>query len=523
MGSPAILKETIPIAQRNKKMKHNTITKMKKMLAVLLSMLPFCLSAQQILTLEQCREMAVENDPGVEQAQTRIKMAEYDRKIALANYFPNIAATGTYSYNDHNINLINDEMSQQLTTVGTTVQNNINAFRENLAEQISSQPLAALEYTLSPMWQIVMGSISNIDVEDALNAIGSEIDDAFHLDIEHLFSVSVTVQQPLFMGGKIVASNQMAKLAYQLAETQYEQKKRDAASSVDHTYWQVVSIAAKRQLAEKYDTLLHRMEADVAIAVKEGTATEADALAIRVKRNEADMLLLKATNGLTLSRMLLCKQIGLPLDADIVLADESDGDIPMPDTAALSCDMEQVFANRPETRSLDLAKQIYAKKAAVARADMMPKLAVTGGYMMMNRDMRNGFDKKWSGMFNAGVILNVPIFHGCEALFKVKKAKYEATLYNAQGEEARAMITLQVAQLQKQLEEAAQRLVLTEEALQSSEENLRTANIGYSEGVIPANTVFAAQTDWLHAHSECIDASVELQLAAENLKRALGR
>ena len=191
---------------------------------LLLTIMPSVLCGQQMLTLEQCRSMAVQNDKSIEQAQTKVTMAGYDRKIALANFFPNIVATGTYTYNDHNISLINNDMSNQLTTMGTTVQGQINDYRNQLIQQITSNPLASIEYMLSPMWQTVLGSLSDIDVEDALNAIGTEIDDAFHLDIQHLFTASVTLQQPVFMGGKIVAANQMAKLAEDLAKTQYEQQ-----------------------------------------------------------------------------------------------------------------------------------------------------------------------------------------------------------------------------------------------------------------------------------------------------------
>ena len=472
--------------------------------------------------MEQCRSMAAQNDKAIEQAQTKVTMAGYDRKIARANYFPNIVATGTYTYNDHNISLISNDMSDQLTTMGTTVQGKINDYRNSLIQQITDNPLASIEYMLSPMWQTVLGSLSDIDVEDALNAIGTEIDEAFHLDIQHIFTASITLQQPIFMGGKIVAANQMAKLAEELAKSQYEQQYRETTQKVDETYWQVVSISAKRELAENYDSLLHKMQSDVEIAVQEGVATEADALSIKVKVNEADMMLTKATNGLALCKMLLCKQIGLPLTSDIVLVDEADERIPSPGISSEVPDMEEVFANRTEIRSLNLASQIYKKKVAMARADMMPKIALTGGYMMTNRDMRNGFDKKWSGLFNVGVVVNVPIFHGGEALFKMKKAQYEATLYQSQCEEAKNLITLQVTQLQKQMDEAQEKVKQAEDNLSSAEENLRTATIGFQEGVIPANTALAAQTAWLQAHTEYIDAGVELQITVANLKRAIG-
>jgi len=58
------------------------------------ALLPLGMMGQETLTLEQCREMALQNNKSIEQAKTRVEMAGYDRKIARANYFPNISATG---------------------------------------------------------------------------------------------------------------------------------------------------------------------------------------------------------------------------------------------------------------------------------------------------------------------------------------------------------------------------------------------------------------------------------------------
>ncbi|MBP5487079.1 MAG: TolC family protein, partial [Bacteroidales bacterium] len=184
--------------------------------------------------------------------------------------------------------------------------------------------------------------------------------------------------------------------------------------------------------------------------------------------------------------------------------------------------MDDIYSDRPETRSLELASRIYDGKVAVARADMLPKVAAMGGYMMSNPSLKNGFEKQFNGYWGVGVVVNVPIFHGFEALNKTRKAKAEATLYRSQLEDAKDLINLQVTQLRKQEAEALEKLAMTESNLSSAEENLRTATIGFNEGVINANTALAAQTAWLQAHSEYIDAGIELQMLASNLDKAEG-
>ena len=360
------------------------------------------------------------------------------------------------------------------------------------------------------------------DIATPINAIGQEIDDAFHPDMHNVWVGAVTAQQPLFVGGKIVYSNQMAALAEDLAKSKYDMAYADILVDVDQAYWQIVSIANKKKLAESYSSLLHQMEADVQHAIAAGVMTEADGLQIKVKANEADMLLTKSTNGLTLAKMLLCKRIGLPLETEITLADEDLDIIPLPELPD-DKDMDSIWADRPETRSLSLASEIYDRKAKIARADLMPKVALMANFVVTNPNVYNGFQNTWQGgLFNAGVMVNVPLFHGGENVNKYRKAKAESRLYLDQYDDAKDLINLQVTQQRKLYGEAQEKLRMTESNLQSAEENLRKATIGFEAGVVDTNTALAAQTAWLSAHSEYIDAGIELQMAYATLQKAEG-
>ena len=488
--------------------------------------------AQRTLTLDECREMAVSNDRDLLQARTKVEMAGYDRKIAFANYLPNVSATGAYLYNPNDVSVISDATSASLRGMGTTIHGISQQYQQGLMSDITAyiqqlaatDPAKAMKYMQlmqDPLMQMVIGKLSATDMSEAINSIGKEIDDALHPDLKNILVGSVTVQQPIFMGGKIIAANRIAKLAEQLSEAGYDQQYQQTIVDVDQAYWQIVSIAGKKKLAESYADLLHSMEHDIDLAVQEGVATESDALQIKVKANEADMLKTKSENGLTLAKMLLCKRIGLDLGTDIILADEQLDKVPVARIES-GKSLEDIYADRPETRSLELASKIYDSKVAVARADMLPKVAATGGYMLSNPSLKNGFEKQWNGYWAVGVVVNVPIFHGFEAMNKTRKAKAEATLYRTQLEEAKNLINLQVTQLRKQETEALEKLSMAENNLSSAEENLRTATIGFNEGVINANTALAAQTAWLQAHSEYIDAGIELQMLAANLDKAEG-
>ena len=528
------------------KMKRNTL-----LLALLLPALPLAAQPQR-LTLDDCREMALRSSKDLEQARTQVQMAGYDRKIALANYFPNIGATGAYLYNNRDIALVDDFQSSMLQSAGSILQGVADGTAASLQEQVSgamgqamngtvtqlmaaiqSNPALAQEYMSSPMWQTVLGMLQKMDpsalgqlqlpdISEPVNAIGADIDKALHPDLHNIWVGAVTVRQPVFVGGKILYSNRMAALNEDLARSRYDQAEAQVVLDVDQAYWQIVSIAGKKRLSESYADLLHTLQADVDASVRAGVMTESDALQIKVKVNEAEMLRTKATNGLTLAKMLLCQRIGLPLDSEIELYDEHLDVVPLPQRG-IGKSLDDIWADRPETRSLDLASRIYDAKAKVTRADGLPQVALTANWLVSNPNAFNGLQNTWNGgMLSAGVMVNVPLFHGLENLNRYRKAKAEASLYRSQLEDAKQMIQLQVTRERKAYDEALEKLSMSEANLASAEENLRTATIGFEAGVIPTATVLSAQTAWLSAHSDCLDAGTELQMAAAALRQAEG-
>lgn len=516
----ALPKKTHTLPERDRK-KQVEITDMKKVIITISSLLALTslgAAAQQVLTLEDCRQLAIENSDALETARQKIEISALDKKIAEANYYPKISAAGTYMYANKDLKLISDETTKELSNAGTILQKDIN----DKLTAILSDPTIYQQVATSPALQKFIGYVQGMDIATPINSIGSQIGQALDIDMRNTTAAVISIQQPVFMGGKIAAANRMAEYAKQLAQEQYGQEYSQVVVDIEQAYWQIVSIAGKKRLAEGYAGLLHQMEKDTDALVAEGFATPSDVLTIKVKANEADMLLTKATNGLALAKMLLCKECGLPLDSQITLADENLDKIPVPEMSPVLSD-EQVWEARPEIKSLALAEKIYDKKVEMVRADMLPTVALTANYMVTNPNIFNGYQKKYGDFFTAGVMVSVPLFHGGEGRYKTRKAQAEAALTRIQMDDAKKMITLQVSQLRQQTDETLEKLTTAESNLAAAEENLRVATAGWNEGMIASNVVLQAQTAWLQANSEVIEAGVELQMCSVNLAKAEGR
>lgn len=448
---------------------------------VLLLLFGKMVSAQQTLSLQECRDLAVKNNKELRIAEEKIRMADYEKKAALTKYFPQISANGAYMWNQKDLNLL--DMGQ---------------LSSSLASSLGG--LAQL-----PVVQQTVGAINDLQ----------------HLDIQNVWVGNVALVQPVFMGGKIVTYNQITAYAKELAISMNDQKLQDLLYKTDETYWQVVSLVNKKKLADAYVELLRKTDEDMAALIAEGVATQADGLSVKVKLNEAEMAQTKVNNGLALSRMLLAQLCGLPLTDTLTLADEQLDNFPVEERTT-SVDVNQAFMNRNELKSLDLASKIYKKKERIVLADLLPTVAFSANYFVTNPNLFNGFKNDFAGMFNLGVIVRVPITGWWEGSYKRNAARAETRIRQLEWEDAREKIELQVNQSVYKVNEASKKLAASNRNMENAEENLRSANLGFEEGVIPALNLMAAQTAWFSARSTLIDAQIDMKLTQVYLNKALG-
>ena len=441
-----------------------------------------CMHAQRMLTLEECRNLAIQNHKELQISGEKIKMADNEKKAAFTKYFPQLSANGAYMWNQKDINLLD-----------------MGALSSSLSSSLGG--LAQL-----PMIQHLMSGVNDMQ----------------HLDVQNIWVGNVSLVQPVFMGGKIVNYNQITKFAKQLAESMNNLQLQDLIYKTDETYWQVISLVNKKKLADAYVDLLRKMDSDVTAMIYEGVATEADGLSVKVKLNEAEMAQTKVENGLALTRMLLAQICGLSLEEDLSLADEKLDNFPVETTQA-SADLNEAFMNRNELRSLDLATKIYKRKERIALAEMLPNVALAANYFVTNPNVFNGFKNDFAGMFNVGVMVKVPLSGWWEGTYRRNSAKAETRIKTLEWQDAREKIELQVNQSVYKVNEAGKKLIASSRNMENAEENLRRANFGFEEGVIPALNLMEAQTAWVSARSSLIDAQIEVKLTEVYLSKALGK
>lgn len=455
------------------------------------------------LTLEECRSMAVKNNKQLAVSREKIRQASYQKKEAFAAYLPAVDLTGAYAYNQKNISLFKED--QHLPVQSFNPQTGKYEF-DLLKNPETGLPVTAPDGTPVPAQVAYLPK------------------SALTYDVHNIFFGAVTLTQPVFMGGKIVAMNRLTHYAEELARAMADNSAQDVIYAVDAAYWTVVSLDAKKELADSYVNLLDSLDRNVAAMLAQGVATKADKLSVDVKLNQARIDQTKVDNGLVLAKMALAQLCGLPVDGSYVMADNLAGgqqelglEAPAP-----PADMAEVYNSRDDLRALELGVRIAEQQSKVARASMLPEIALIGSYTVTNPNSYNGYETRFGGAFSVGVAVKIPLLHWGGNYNKYRAARSARTIMELELADAKEKVELQVQQAIFRQREALKTLETTIENQKSADENLRCAKAGFIEGVLTADDVMAAQTAWLQAGSERIDAQIDVRLCDVYLSKVLG-
>lgn len=484
-----------------------------------MAIIAFVASADaQTLSLDSCRAMALRNNKQLNATKLKREAFAYTRKAARTKYLPKVDALGGYEYFNKEVSILNNDQKSALSHLGTNAMTRMSAGITDIITGMATKGLITPEIAreLGARMNNIGGSLANQG-----DQLGQQINDAFRTDTHNFWSGAVMVRQPIFMGGAIIAANKMADIAEQMASNDYEGKVQNTIYTIDETYWLVVSLKQKKRLAESYRDLVQKLDDYVKKMINEGIATRAAGLQVDVKVNEAEMAITQVDDGLSLAKMLLCQLCGMPVSSDITLEDEDSSEFAViEETTEYSNETAQ--NNRTEIKLLENTVDLSRQATKLIRAAYLPHIALTGGYIVSNPNVYNGFEKKFSGVWNVGIIMHIPVWNWFEGSYKVRASKAATAMAELEVSDVREKINLQVAQNQYKLKEAQKRLVTATKNLKNAEENLRCANVGFREGVMESTEVMTAQTAWQAAHTQKIDAEIGVKMSQIALKKALG-
>lgn len=449
---------------------------MKKVSILILSAFScsLLLSAQETLSLEQCRKMALNNNKEMAASVKQTEQTRYTVKSFKGNFFPNLTANATGLYSTADGGYSSGSGQLPIFTVGAN----------GIPQQTPSFayfPGLELNYKVGPM-----------------------------------FLGGIQLEQPLYMGGKIQAAYKMSVLGNEMAQINETLTATNVILQTDNAYAQVVKAQEMKKVAERYHALLTELLRNVESARKHGLKPQNDVLKVQVKLNESELSMRKADNAHRLATMNLCHLIGKPLNEEISVEDgfpeiEQRMEIQISDISA-----------RPEYAILEKKENIAQQQIKLNRSEILPKVGIQGGFnYLYGLELNNEplFDKS-----NFTVLLNVsvPIYHFGERTNKIKAAKAQLEQTRLERANLNEQMLLELTQAANNLDEAKMECALADRSLQQAEENMRVSRSQFDVGMETLSDHLEAQALWQQAYETTVDAHYQLYLNYVKYCKAAG-
>ena len=367
----------------------------------------------------------------------------------------------------------------------------------------------------------IEGSATGAYVMPDIDMMGME------LRMRGTYMAGLTLTQPLYAGGKISAARRMARIGEEVAGEQQRMTRMDVLVEADNAYWTLVAVDRKVCMLESYAAQMDTLYDQVSVAFQTGMAIENDRLRIEAKRSEIHYQLQKARNGADLCRMSLCRVIGVdsdqrPVPTDTLFQPSAPG--------LLSAELDA----RPELRMLEQQVAIGEQQIRDARSAMLPTAGLSLGYTYYGNiklhsmvDAGGGNYLPYTQEFRDGlgmamVAVKIPIFHWGASRKKVRKARYE--LQNAQLDLQKntRLMTLEVEQAIRNVEDGYRMIQTAGLALRQAEENLRVMCNRYAAKMAPLTDLLDAQSQWQQAESNLIEAQTQYRIYETEYLRSTG-
>ena len=439
------------------------INKIDKRLLISLSFIicHLSFSVAQTYTLEQLKQLAVENNYSLRSARNAIEQSKEVKSEAFTKYFPQVSALGLGFQNNKPMIDIDVELPDMIASI---------------------IPQDLIPANISLMKKGVYGSVSAI--------------------------------QPVFMGGQIINGNKLAKVGVEASELQLEASEDQVELTTEQYYWQMVSLKEKQQTLKAVLDMLETLEKDVTNMVRVGAVNRNDLLQVQLRKGEVETAQLELENGLATVSQLLAQHIGKTGETIDVVSSATE-DVPeLP--FALRQDHQTALATTPQYRLLEKNVESHRLQHKMKVGQNLPNVGVGASY-----SYNDFFEKSSSAMVFAAV--QVPISGWWGGSHAIKKQKLALQDAQEQMVDNGQKLVIRMNNAWAAVETSHKKLLIAHSAIEQAEENLRLNKDYYRVGSTKMSDLLLAQQQYQQARDRYTDAFADFQTKQLEYRQATGQ
>ncbi len=341
------------------------------------------------------------------------------------------------------------------------------------------------------------------------------------------YMAGLSLQQPIYAGGRIKAGNDLARIGLEAARQQERKTRQEVIMEADQAYWTYVSVQQKVQMLESYVHYIETLSQKVQTSIDAQLATRSDLLRVQSKLSEINYNLLKARNGAELCRLVLCNAIGADFTTPVI---PTDAEVKVEAPTA----MDENVCERPEVLLLQQGVEAKRKQAELSKGEYMPTLALMGGWTYTGNIKIEGTaeyegqmvpysQKKSQGFWYGAASLSLPLWNWGKSWRSVRKARLDAANAELDLQSNTRLLTIQARQAIQNVTAGFSLIETAQLGVDQATENLRIMQQKFEAQYCPLSDLLEAQSQWQQAESNLIEAKTQYKIYQSEYLKAVGR
>ena len=454
------------------------------------------------LSLADAVEIAQKNAQVWTQYDARMESAVAQKKVAQSHWWPVLSLSSTFMLwsDESKIEVVNKEKLR--AAMDQSVDNAMDSL--GISEE-GQKLLHEIVEPLRPTFNSFVQPISDL------------IPSSITLKDDLTFTFGATLTMPITPLFKVYQAQELAQVGIDNVDAERRGKALAVQFEVTQVYLKLVYAQLMCEVAEE---ALATIEAHVALAQKYesvGMISHNDVLTAQVEQLKAKQNVVEAKNSTRLAGMKLAQVLSMERGTEVRALN-------MPrDTFSIQMDslesyQERAMKQRTELERIELGQEAAERKQKMALLDYVPQIVLIGHYQY-------GYGLeilKPKNQVFVGLGMTWTLFDGLGHYYESKMASLEKNEMVSKGEEARALIELEVGQKYLALQTATERLELTQQAVILAEENLRTITAKFEQGESVSTDVLTAETRHAAARADEVKARIDILIAYAELLLSTG-
>ncbi|WP_273445124.1 TolC family protein [Neolewinella agarilytica] len=325
--------------------------------------------------------------------------------------------------------------------------------------------------------------------------------------LQKLGAASLSVTQPIYVGGKIKMGDELSQMGVDVRRKQEVLFKNDVLLETTRQYWQIVSLQEKEKTIEKYETLLDRLSIQVNDAYKAGLIIQNDVYKLELEQNELALNKSKLANGKRLALLQFANTTGIPFDSSMHLIESVD-EYESPEYYKLM-DGEGYLDRLSEVQLLEKSIQIQQLQTKLKEADYLPTVAFG-----LNAFYLSQFEENTGGLNLFGFLsASVPISSHWSGKHDVREMVIKEEIARNNLEDTKKLLQLRSEKSWVDLVEAHKQVLIIEDRIIAANENLRVNQSSYDSSVVTLSDLLEAKALQTQALDDLIEAKAKYKVA----------